>query len=286
MRCWFASDLHGRNDRYAKLLARVESQPPSAVFLGGDLLPGGFALADTVRDYEGSFFEGYLAPRMRALRSELGKNYPRVFLILGNDDGRFEESDVAAGDAEGLWDYIHMRRVEFSGRDIYGYNYIPPSPFQLKDWERYDVSRYVDPGCVSPEVGRRSVGVPDNQSRYRTIAGDLDDLVAGRDLARAIMLFHTPPYQTMLDRADLDERQIDHVPVDVHVGSIAVRRLIERKRPLLTLHGHVHESTRLTGAWRDRIGTSWCLNAAHDGPELALISFDLNDLDSARRELV
>ena len=68
---------------------------------------------------------------------------------------------------------------------------------------------------------------------------------------------------------------MDHAPLDVHVGSIAIRRFIEARQPLVTLHGHVHESARLTGAWQDRIGRTVCLSAAHDGPELALVRFDL-----------
>jgi Icc-related predicted phosphoesterase len=79
---------------------------------------------------------------------------------------------------------------------------------------------------------------------------------------------------------------IDGVPLDVHVGSIAVRRLIESRQPLLTLHGHVHESARLTGSWRDTVGRTHMFSAAHDGPELALVRFDLADLDGATRELL
>ena len=97
---------------------------------------------------------------------------------------------------------------------------------------------------------------------------------------------HAPPYDTHLDRAALDGKSIDHVPIDVHVGSIAVRRFIEARQPLLTLHGHVHESARLTGSWRERIGRTWCLSAAHDGPELALVRFDPEDPGGAVRDLL
>jgi Icc-related predicted phosphoesterase len=79
---------------------------------------------------------------------------------------------------------------------------------------------------------------------------------------------------------------VDHVPVDVHVGSMAVREFIEIRQPLLTLHGHVHESARLTGSWRDQIGRTFCFSAAHDGPELALIRFDLEHPEAAARELI
>jgi len=91
---------------------------------------------------------------------------------------------------------------------------------------------------------------------------------------------------TNLDRAALDGKMVDHVPLDVHIGSIAIRRFIEKRQPLLTLHGHVHESAGLTGNWRDKIGRTPCLSAAHDGPELALVKFALEDIEHAERELL
>jgi Icc-related predicted phosphoesterase len=176
--------------------------------------------------------------------------------------------------------------VELDGRPVYGYQYVPPTPFRLKDWERYDVSRYTDPGCVSPEDGARSVPVPENDVRHSTIEQDLRRLTAEQDLAEAILLFHTPPYRTKLDRAALDGKSVDHAPLDVHVGSIAVQRFIEARQPLLTLHGHVHESARITGDWRDRIGRTRMFSAAHHGQELALVRFDPARLDKASRELL
>jgi Icc-related predicted phosphoesterase len=169
---------------------------------------------------------------------------------------------------------------------VFGYANVPPTPFQLKDWERYDVSRFTDPGCVSPERGQRTVAVDHDEIRYGTIARDLEKLTGGRDLSQTVMMFHSPPYQSALDRAALDGRMVDHVPMDVHVGSIAIQRLIEERRPMVTLHGHIHEAPRLTGAWRERIGRTHAFTAAHDGPELALVRFDLGDLEAATRELL
>jgi Icc-related predicted phosphoesterase len=79
---------------------------------------------------------------------------------------------------------------------------------------------------------------------------------------------------------------VDHAPVDVHVGSIAIRRFIETRQPLVTLHGHIHESARLTGSWRQQIGRTWALSAAHDGAELALVRFDPREPANATRELI
>jgi Icc-related predicted phosphoesterase len=278
--CFFVTDLHGRRGRYETLLDRIERERPAAVFLGGDLLPPPFLV-------EGDLdLVAFLAARFIRIRARLGAETPEVFLILGNDDGRLEEDAVLDAAASGAWRYVHGRRVEWAGLDVYGYSYCPPTPFRLKDWERYDVSRYVDPGCVSPEEGLRTVPLPENVLRYSTIEADLEELVGERHLERTVVLFHAPPYRTTLDRAALDGKTVEHVPLDPNVGSIAIRRFIETRQPLLTLHGHVHESARLTGAWRDRIGRTHCLGAAHDGPELALVRFDPEDLAAASRELL
>jgi Icc-related predicted phosphoesterase len=275
--CFFASDLHGHVARYECLFERIAAERPAAVFLGGDLLTGGS---------DGDILEGYLRPQLGALRDELGAAYPRIFTILGNDDPRDVEPAVCALAAEGYWEYAHERRIAFGTFDVFGYSFIPPTPFRLKDWERYDVSRFVDPGCISPEEGVRTVPQDAGVSRHATIADDLQRLTEGCDLSRAILLFHAPPHGTYLDRAALDGRSFDHAPLDVHVGSIAIRRLIEARQPLLTLHGHIHESARITGAWRQHIGETPCLSAAHDGPELALVRFDPARPEAATRELL
>ncbi|MBN1769630.1 MAG: metallophosphoesterase [Deltaproteobacteria bacterium] len=285
--CFFATDLHGDTTRWGKLFAAAERERPAALFLGGDLLPGGFGLA-TMAPGHRDFVDDFLVVELRRLRAALGGQAPRVFAILGNDDPRIEEAAVraAAAGADPVWEYVHDRRVAFGRWAVYGYAYAPPSPFPLKDWERYDVSRYVDPGAVSPEEGMRTVPVSEAEAKWSTIQGDLRSLAGTDDLSDAILLCHAPPYDTPLDRAALDGRQVEHVPLDVHVGSIALRRFIEARQPLVTLHGHVHEAVRLTGEWRVRLGRTWAFGGAHDGPELALVRFDPDDPGSATRELL
>lgn len=283
---FFVSDLHGRLSRYAALFAAIDAERPDAVFLGGDLMPSGLHTLTDGEDTPDDFVGEVLAAGFRRVRERRGSASPEVVLILGNDDARVEETALGEGEQDGLWRYAHNRRLTVGDRSVYGYNCVPPTPFRLKDWERYDVSRFVDVGCVSPEEGWRSVPVAENEVRYGTIAADLDALAGEDDLSAAVLLFHSPPYQCRLDRAALDGRMVDHAPLDVHVGSIAIRRFIEKRRPALALHGHVHESARLTGAWRDRIGPTHLFSAAHDGPELALVRFDPDQPEAARRELV
>jgi Icc-related predicted phosphoesterase len=72
----------------------------------------------------------------------------------------------------------------------------------------------------------------------------------------------------------------------VNVGSIAIKKFIEKRQPMLTLHGHVHESTTLTGDWKDRIGNTICFNGATEKKNLSLISFYLSNISEAKRELL
>jgi Icc-related predicted phosphoesterase len=267
-------------------LKAIIDRRPEAVFMGGDLLSGGSFYKKTPESDHESFVLDYLTPRFTKLKRQLGDDYPRIFVIFGNDDVRSEESSLLEGEHQGLWHYAHNRRLQLGSFDVYGYSFVPPTPFLLKDWERYDVGRYVDPGCVSPEEGYRSTEVRGNRVKFATIAEDLKELVGAAPLDRAIFLFHSPPHKTLLDRAALDGKVVDHVSVDVHVGSIAIRRFVESRQPLVTLHGHVHESPRLTGAWRDRIGKTEMYSAAHDGPQLAAVFFDPENPGEASRELL
>jgi len=286
MLCMFVSDLHGRFNRYNKLFAFIRDRKPSAVFLGGDLLPHGLAHGPGPETEHPDFVGSFLIGNFKKLREEMGKAYPDIFLILGNDDGRFEEALFIDAAEKGLWHYAHDRKIGWNRYIVYGYAFVPPTPFQLKDWEKYDISRYTDPGCVSPERGFRVVPVSEYEKRYSTIAKDLETFAGQDDLGNALLLFHSPPHNTLLDMADLEGKMVDHAPLDPHVGSIAIRRFIEKKQPLITMHGHIHESTRLTGSWRDRIGRTECFNASHDGMELAVVEFDPAAPETAERYLI
>jgi uncharacterized protein len=81
-----------------------------------------------------------------------------------------------------------------------------------------------------------------------------------RDPRRAVFMIHVPPYDSGLDTAPiLDENLRPTISAgDVlrgPVGSTAVRRIIETYRPVLSVHGHIHEA----GGER-RIGDTLCIN--------------------------
>ncbi len=78
------------------------------------------------------------------------------------------------------------------------------------------------------------------------------------DMGRAIFNFHAPPYGTGLDEAPaLDEslRPMHGGAVMKPVGSTAVRDAINKHQPLLSVHGHIHESRGIK-----RMGRTMAIN--------------------------
>jgi Icc-related predicted phosphoesterase len=78
------------------------------------------------------------------------------------------------------------------------------------------------------------------------LAAKIDAVVSSiPDMSRAVFNFHAPPYGTGLDEAPaLDEnmRPIHGGAVMKPVGSTAVKAAIQKYQPILSVHGHIHES--------------------------------------------
>lgn len=283
MFCFFVSDLHGKIDKYEKLFNAILKEKPNIVLFGGDLLP---------HHYHKNFLLDFIQPNLERLKTELAENYPYILVIFGNNDAKIEEKNVISISQKNLWHYLHFRKIEIDNYQFYGYSYTPPSPFLLKDWEKYDVSRNIEADCISLEDGIRTIDISEEEKKYSTIKDDLIKLVKNDSLSESIILFHAPPYQTNLDRIANVLRRINsssqnfHTHNYRHVGSVAIRKFIEEKQPLLTLHGHIHESARLSNSWKDKIGKTHCFTAAHDGKELAIIKFDMENLENAERILI
>jgi uncharacterized protein len=81
---------------------------------------------------------------------------------------------------------------------------------------------------------------------------------------RAVFNLHVPPIRTAIDQAPVLDSSLKPVVkggavLMESVGSEAVRRVIERHQPMLSLHGHIHESR---GAIK--IGRTLCVNPGSD----------------------
>jgi uncharacterized protein len=108
----------------------------------------------------------------------------------------------------------------------------------------------------------------DEDSLYAAIKQQIEQL---KDVQNAIFNLHVPPYNSKLDDAPLlDEglRPVDGGRTYVPVGSTAVRKAIETYQPLLGLHGHVHEAKGSTN-----IGRTLCINPGSNYIEGALAGY-------------
>ncbi len=283
--CFFVSDLHGRTNLYEILFEQIKEKQPDAVFLGGDLLPAGMVYGIKNASTNISFTDTFLIPRLIEIKEELKDKYPEIFIIMGNDDPRLKEDKYLENDQTGLFHYSNQKLVKFDTFTVAGYSFVPPTPFLLKDWERYDLDKSVSPGCVHPSDGFYTIE-PEEGYSARTIKEDLELLFTDTDFSRLILLTHSPPYNTGLDRAALDGLMVNNKAVDVHVGSKAIANVIKEKQPLISLHGHIHESSRLTGRWKEKINNTWAFSAANDEDGLTIVEFDPYKPESAVRVVV
>lgn len=92
----------------------------------------------------------------------------------------------------------------------------------------------------------------------------IDDLASKtQNMQNCVFNLHAPPIDSTLDTAYMLDNSVDPPkivlkggqPVTMGVGSTAVRQAIEKYKPLLGLHGHIHESRGVVN-----IGRTLCIN--------------------------
>jgi Icc-related predicted phosphoesterase len=66
------------------------------------------------------------------------------------------------------------------------------------------------------------------------------------------------------------------------VGSHSVFEWIKREQPLLTLHGHIHESYDVTSVWKRNVGKTLVVQPGQYGFSTNKVRFVKFDLESNR----
>lgn len=279
MRLLYTSDLHGNTRDYTALLALAATQRAEAIIVGGDLLPPTISLRTAIARQR-----AFIIETLRPLFAVFRHTHPSValYLLPGNDDWAAAIATLNDLESEDLVRLLHERVYSLPTGDdpidgdapfIAGYGCVPITPFSIKDYERRDTG---SPPAYSFEMAYTSHPTwsePRSISRdallaQPSIAADLAALARHSPPAQTIYVCHAPPYDTALDYARGGN----------HIGSVAMRQFIERNAPLVTLHGHIHESPAATGRYADRIGRTWCINPGHNGRDLHAVFFDSDDI--------
>jgi len=281
MKFLYTSDLHGGTHLYQELLSLAISSSSEVMVIGGDLLP---SLPSTKR-YED------MVPNQRTFISRFLSAFfkrileitpiQQIFLIAGNWDLAY--SFLFEQTPEKVFDLNQRSYRLENGYELFGYPFVPPTPFRPKDFEKMDDREAPWPPQKNPSCTRSSdqsdLLIPVDPYRYlrerETIEEDLDQLPKPLQPRRVIYVMHSPPFGTRLDL--IEGRK--------SAGSRSIKTFIQRNQPLLTLHGHIHESPALSGAYMDRIGKTLSINPGQftrttgEAPRLHAVTFEIERIE-------
>jgi uncharacterized protein len=268
MRLLFATDLHGLPGHMQELTDCVRTYQPQVLLVGGDALPD----ADPA-DPAGTQAR-FVRTEMRRYLEEIKTQQPviNIAMLFGNHDWLCSYDAMTELEKGGLVQIIRSENpLGLAGRTFLAYWYAPPCPYAVKDFERLDQRGCTYPfgsGLIWDREHRRPIPIDP-----RVYLGQKPSM--GEDLARIppidapdwIFVAHAPPA-----RSDLD------ILTGIgHVGSVAVREFILQRQPLLSLHGHIHESPRLAGRFWQKLGRTIAINPGQRDDRLAAVLVDIAD---------
>jgi Icc-related predicted phosphoesterase len=286
-RLFYAGDVHGSRLCWKKFVNAAAHYPADVLVMGGDLT--GKALVPIVREGDGSYSAEVIGERRTARTAEeldqmqqaISTNgmYP---LIVDSDEARTLATDTARReevfeqallDELRLWVELADERLAHSDTRAY------VIPGNDDPWEVDAVLASGDSVVACDEtveqVGPHELAsfgysnrtpwhTPrelDEEEIYTRLKRLVDQL---EEPSRAVLNIHVPPYESSLDTAFEVDEDLHYVmkggrPHEVPTGSPAVRQIIEETQPLLSLHGHIHESRGVT-----KIGRTVAINPGSD----------------------
>lgn len=245
MKIMALADVHQSADKWEKLVAAVEKHRPETVAIAGDLLP---------KD-NGILAQTALIPQLREYAAAIKTAGAEMVLIPGNDDNQLVVPELEKGDRDGLWHCVAERVKVIHGFEFCGCPWILDYPFGYKYWVAPESSTetaisafQIGPPLVINE--QNEIETVPNLEKYlkskQSIEESLQKLVEQvQNITRSIWLIHQPPANVGFDLCGSGAK----------VGSPQVYRFLSEKQPLLSIHGHVHESPACKGgSWAGKIG--------------------------------
>ena len=269
----YVTDLHGDRRKYERTFALAVETGAWLVINGGDMLPHGRMHEDQerfLREFLDPLFARYQAAGIRH------------FGLPANDDlSAHDPLFDGICSRYPLVENLARRKVAAGPYEFLGFDLVTDYPFRLKDRARMDSKEFVLPvqfgrGLLSRPGGWEEIADWEAHARsLPTIGQELAALPAPGDPDRAVYVIHGPP-------AGLG---LDIVRGGQPVGSSATARFIETVQPLLTLHGHIHESPEESGVWQGRLGKTVCLQPGQSAAGLTVVVGNLEKMRFERRIL-
>lgn len=269
MRILYTTDLHGRIEYYKRIMEIAIYGHFHMVINGGDLYPKEGDLYRQ-KSFLTSFFKRHL--------EEYEREEIYYLTMPGNDDLMvFDPLFERILSPYEFCKDIAGKRVTIDGYEFIGMNWVTDYPFRLKDrcrrdGEGYVVGEQLGSGLLSRENGFHEIeDWPTYLSQRCTIEEELERLPIPENRRKAIYIIHMPPASLGLDVC-FDGRK---------VGSQAIYSFIQHREPLLTLHGHIHESPLKSYRWKNSLGETLCIQPGQiDG--FTYVTIDLERIEFKR----
>ncbi|MEO0293002.1 MAG: metallophosphoesterase [candidate division WOR-3 bacterium] len=244
----YATDLHGDERKYNNLREIALREDVDVIVNGGDLYPG--VSKEKQKEFINRFLRSYIGflNRKNIYYLALPGNYDLKSLDYLFDK-ICDEFNFALN--------INSKKIKIKGYDFIGMNLVSDYPFRLKDRCRMDTKSFEFPpqhgGAIfSTEEDFREMSSED-WFRYAkeipSLEEELENLPKGDDPLKTIYVIHMPPANLGLD--------VCHN--NLKVGSIAIYEFLKKKQPILSLHGHIHESPEISGIWKAKLGRTTCI---------------------------
>ncbi len=291
VRILYGSDFHGSNAVYRKFLSAALQYKANVLVVGGDVT--GKAMVPVIHQGQGHYI-GYLFGRKEeATTPEELEKLETVISNVGFYPIVLEKDEAA--DLEANSDKMSARFEQEMNQRVREWLELAVDKLAANKMEMYfmpgnDDLRSIDPiideyeGVHNPDMKHFMIAgeyelvglsyanitpwlcVRDIEEDALTAKlGELQKMIVNPD--KTIAVLHVPPISSGLDTCPELDKNLKIVTEGGQVvmksaGSTAVKTFIEEVQPMLTLHGHIHES-----AGHTRIGKTLAINAGSEYAE-------------------
>lgn len=290
IRIFYTSDIHGSEICYRKFLNSGKFYKADMIILGGDIC--GKLLVPIVKQDDNIFhavFQGRLVKAKNENELNQLKEKIRVtgayYVLLEQDELQKYASESAMNELfltilrQSIKEWVRVAEQKLKNSEVLCF-VMPGNDDPLEIDEILNESdviinpegkiisvngsyQIVSTGYsnMTPWKCPRDLEEDELLKRIESMCSDINDF------KKTIFNFHAPPYNSTLDLAPKLDENLRIVlemgqPVYIPVGSLAVRKAIEKYQPMLGLHGHIHESKGVT-----HIGRTLCINPGSEYSE-------------------
>ncbi len=270
-RILFASDFHGSDMFFRKFIRAAYNYKAQVLIGGGDIT--GKAMIPIIHKGNG-VYEGYLfgSKHVAETKKELEKFKQAISntgfypIVLEPDEAKELENDKEKMEKifnemmiARLKEWMELAEEHLSKKGIKLF-------FMAGNDDSYEIDKILDSSDYVINHDNKKVWIDDYHEMVGLSYANITPWHCERDIPEeelkekienvvskienienAIFCFHCPPYDTRIDVApELDKnlkiKTMGGQVIMKHVGCKTVREAIEKYQPLLSLHGHIHES--------------------------------------------